>query len=87
MKTISETTKNMTKANIGWFVQQTAFGGGSNDLFIEEIIEFVAKESKGFQKDICEKVIKYSHNGMYKMSEKQAYCVFYEFLKLNHIEK
>lgn len=47
------------------------------ELEAEKILNFVAEKSKGFQADIAEKALKFT-----RISEKQAWCVAFEFKKL-----
>lgn len=50
------------------------YNSNMNSLVNDEILKTVAKNSKGFQSDIANKVI----NGN-EISEKQAWCVAYEY--------
>jgi len=46
----------------------------------ETILEFVRDCSKGFQSDVATKALKYGN-----MSEKQAWCVAFEFIKIKEL--
>ncbi|HKK12405.1 MAG TPA: hypothetical protein VJ945_06210 [Flavobacteriaceae bacterium] len=46
----------------------------------ETILKFVKDCSKGFQSDVATKTLKYGN-----MSEKQAWCVAFEFIKIKNL--
>lgn len=82
-----EIVKNWNHKNKGFLVQQLAYGGGTSDEFVELVLEFIAAKSAGFQADIAKRAIESAKAvnhafPVYRMSEKQAWCVEFEFAKL-----
>jgi hypothetical protein len=78
--------RTLTKSDIFNMLQKVGFCREYNGRYFSErtelqyiVLDFVNKHSKGFQSDIAKKA------NEYKISDKQAWCVAFEFdkLKLN----
>lgn len=83
MKSTIEIIAGWNSENKGFIHQQTAFGNGTNDDTIETIMQFIADTSTGFQADIAKRALENSKKyGRIKLSEKQAWCIEYEMLRL-----
>lgn len=85
MTTINEKVKNSTVKDIFYWLQEVGFCKEFNGRFFTErsefqyiVLDFVRKTSKGFQADVANKAYQY------KLSDKQAWCVAFEFDKLRN---
>jgi len=80
METLKSTYEKANEISNPNSVKGIVHFAGLDSELAQTILEFVRDCSSTFCSDICKKAIEKS----FELSEKQAWCVSYEFIKIKH---